>query len=94
LEKILHSAVKAEEVAKEKENREAGRLFSVGESSVHEWKKAEIVQKYLHLMKRAMRFRRCLWPTIERKLLHSFFIAFNRSIPMLGVEYKICHFFT
>jgi hypothetical protein len=57
------------EVAKEKGNREAGRLFSVGESSVREWRKAEIALKCLHSRKRAMRFRRCLWPTIERKLL-------------------------
>ena len=29
------------EVAKEKGNREAGRLFNVGESSVREWRKAD-----------------------------------------------------
>jgi transposase-like protein len=56
------------EVAKEKGNREAGRLFNVGESSVREWQKAETVLKSLHKRKRAMRFRRCLWPTIEKKL--------------------------
>lgn len=55
------------EVAKEKGNREAGRLFNVGESSVREWRKAETVLKSLHKRKRAMRFRRCLWPTIEKK---------------------------
>jgi F0F1-type ATP synthase gamma subunit len=47
------------EVAKEKGNREAGRLFNVGESSVREWRKAETVLKSLHERKRAMRFRRC-----------------------------------
>jgi transposase-like protein len=31
------------EVAKEKGNCEAGRLFNVGESSVREWRKAETV---------------------------------------------------
>jgi len=56
------------EVAKEKGNHEAGRLFNVGESSVWEWRKAETVLKSLHKRKRAMRFRRCLWPTIEKKL--------------------------
>jgi transposase-like protein len=47
------------EVAKEKGNREAGRLFNVGESSVREWRKAETVLKNVHKRKRAMRFRRC-----------------------------------
>jgi transposase-like protein len=56
------------EVAKEKGNCEAGRLFNVGESSVREWRKAETVLKSVHKRKRAMRFRRCLWPTIEKKL--------------------------
>jgi len=56
------------EVAKEKGNREAGRLFNVGESRVREWQKAETVLKILHKRKRVMRFRRCLWPTIEKKM--------------------------
>ena len=56
------------EVAKEKGNCKAGRLFNVGESSVREWQKAETVLKSLHKRKRAMRFRRCLWPTIGKKL--------------------------
>jgi len=56
------------EVANEKGNHEAGRLFKVGESSVREWQKAETVLKSLHKRKRAMRFRRCLWSTIEKKL--------------------------
>jgi hypothetical protein len=56
------------EVAKEKGNREAGRLFKVAESSVRDWRKAETVLKSVHKRKRAMRFRRCLWPTIEKKL--------------------------
>jgi hypothetical protein len=56
------------EVAKEKGNREAGRLFNVGESSVREWQKAETVLNVLHKKKRAMQFGRCLWPTIEKKL--------------------------
>jgi len=43
------------EVAKEKGNREAGRLFIVGESSVREWRKAETVLNILHKKKRAMR---------------------------------------
>jgi len=55
------------EVAKEKGNREAGRLFNVGESSVREWRKAETVLNVLHKKKRAMRFGRCLWPTTEKK---------------------------
>jgi transposase-like protein len=55
------------EVAKEKGNREAGRLFNVGESSVREWRKAETVLNVLHKKKRAMRFGRCLWPTIKKK---------------------------
>jgi transposase-like protein len=55
------------EVAKEKRNREAGRLFNVGESSVREWRKAETVLNVLHKNKRAMRFGRCLWPTIGKK---------------------------
>jgi transposase-like protein len=54
------------EVAKEKGNREAGRLFNVVESSVREWRKAETVLKSLHNRKRAMQFRRCLWPTIKK----------------------------
>ena len=32
------------EVAKEKGNHEAGRLFNVGESSDREWRKAETIQ--------------------------------------------------
>jgi transposase-like protein len=48
------------EVAKRKGNREAGRLFNVGESSVWEWRKAETVLKSLHKRKRAMQFRRSL----------------------------------
>jgi len=40
------------EVAKEKGNREAGRLFIVGESSVQEWRKAETVLNVLHNKKR------------------------------------------
>jgi transposase-like protein len=32
--------LKVVEVAKEKGNREAGRLFNVGESSVREWRKS------------------------------------------------------
>jgi transposase-like protein len=56
------------EVAKEKGNREAGRLFNVGESSVRDWRKAESVLKTVHKKKRAMRFGRCLWPTIEKRL--------------------------
>jgi transposase-like protein len=55
------------EDAKEKGNREAGRLFNFGESSIREWRKAEPVLKSLHKRKRAMRFRRCLWSTIENK---------------------------
>ena len=55
------------EVAKKKGNREAGRLFNVGESSVREWRKAETVLIVLHKKKRAIRFGRCLWPTIEKK---------------------------
>ena len=55
------------EVAKEIGNHEAGRLFNVGESSVREWRKAETVLKSLRKRKRAMRCRRCLWPTIEKK---------------------------
>jgi hypothetical protein len=55
------------EVAKEKGNRETGRLFNVGESSVREWRKPETVLNVLHKKKRAMRFGRCLWPTIEKK---------------------------
>jgi transposase-like protein len=56
------------EVAKEKGNREAGRLFNVGESSVREWRKAETVLKSLLKRKRAMKFRRCLydWVVNER----------------------------
>jgi hypothetical protein len=54
------------EVAKEKGNREAGRLFNVGESSVREWRKAETVLNVLRKKKRAMRFGRCLWPTIKK----------------------------
>jgi transposase-like protein len=46
------------EVAKEKGNCEAGRLFNVGESSVREWQKGETVLKSLHKKKHAMRFRR------------------------------------
>jgi transposase-like protein len=42
------------EAAKEKEIREAGRLFNVGETSVQEWRKAETVLKSLHKRKRAM----------------------------------------
>ena len=57
--------LKSVEVAKEKGNREAGRLFNVGESSVREWREAETVLKSLHKRKHAMQFRRCLWPTIE-----------------------------
>jgi transposase-like protein len=56
------------EVATEKGNREAGRQFNVGESSVREWRMAETFLKSLHKRKRAMRSRRCLWPTIEKKL--------------------------
>jgi transposase-like protein len=55
------------EVAKEKGNRETGRLFNVGESSVREWRKGGTVLKSLHKRKRAMRFRRCLWPTVGKK---------------------------
>ena len=46
------------EVAKEKGNREAGRLFNVGESSVRACRKAETVLNVLHKKKRAMRFGR------------------------------------
>jgi transposase-like protein len=62
------------EVAKEKGNRDAGRLFNVEESSVREWRKAETVLKSLHTRKRAMRFRRCLWPTIEKKKLYDWVV--------------------
>jgi transposase-like protein len=62
------------EVAKEKGNRETGRLFNVGESSVWEWRKAETVLKSLHKRKRAKRFRRCLWPTIEKKKLYDWVV--------------------
>jgi transposase-like protein len=55
------------EVAMEKGNCEAGRLFNVRESSVREWRKAETVLNVLHKKKRAMRFGRCLWPTTEKK---------------------------
>jgi hypothetical protein len=55
------------EVTKEKWSHEAGRMFNVGESSVRERRKAETVLKSLHKRKHATRFRRCLWPTIEKK---------------------------
>jgi hypothetical protein len=55
------------EVAKEKGNREAGRLFNVGESSVREWRKVETVLNVLHKKKRAVPFGRCLCPTIGKK---------------------------
>jgi hypothetical protein len=55
------------EVAKEKGNREAGRLFDVRESRVREWRKDETVLKSLHKRKCAIRFRRFLWQTIEEK---------------------------
>ena len=45
-------------------------VFNVGESNVREWRKAETVLKSLHKRKRAMRFRRCLWPTIEIKTVY------------------------
>jgi transposase-like protein len=56
------------EAAKEKGNREAARQFDVGESSVREWRKTEAVLKCSHKRKRAMRFRKCLWPNAEKKL--------------------------
>jgi hypothetical protein len=62
--------LEAVEVAKEKGNREAGRLFNVGESSVREWRKAETVLNVLHNNKRAMWFGRCLWPTIEKNCVN------------------------
>jgi hypothetical protein len=34
--------------AKEKGNREAARKFNVGETSIREWKKEEVVIKCLH----------------------------------------------
>ncbi|KAG8239088.1 hypothetical protein J437_LFUL018809 [Ladona fulva] len=63
-----HFKLEVVEAAKEKGNREAAQQFDVGESSVWEWRKAEAVLKFLHKRKRAMRFRKCLWPTVEKKL--------------------------
>jgi transposase-like protein len=68
------------EVAKEKGNREGGRLFNFGESNVREWRKPETVLKSFHKRKRAMRFRRCLWPTTEKK---------NCMIGLLTKEQKV-----
>jgi len=57
------------EVAKGKGNREAGRLFNVGESSVREWQKAETVLNVLHTKKRAMRFGRCFFCTDNARVI-------------------------
>jgi hypothetical protein len=55
--------------AKEKGNREAARKFNAGETSVQEWWKEEAVIKCLHQKKRAMRYRRCSWPELEKTLV-------------------------
>jgi hypothetical protein len=54
--------------AKEKGNREAVRKFNVGETSVWEWRKEEAAIKCLHQKKRAMRYRKCFWPELEKTL--------------------------
>jgi hypothetical protein len=59
--------------AKEKENCEAARKFNIGETSVREWRKEEAVIKCLHQKKRAVRYRRCSWPELEKHLSSGFF---------------------
>ncbi|KAG8223627.1 hypothetical protein J437_LFUL003495 [Ladona fulva] len=54
--------------AKESGNRAAGRKFNVNEASVREWRKNEEIFKKLHRGKRAMRYRKCFWPTLEKEL--------------------------
>jgi transposase-like protein len=55
--------------AKEKGNREAASKFNVGETSVWEWRKEEMAIKCLNQKKRAMRYRRCFWPELEKTLV-------------------------
>jgi transposase-like protein len=50
--------------AKEKGNREAARIFNVGGTSVR-----EAAIKCLHQKKRAMRYRRCFCPELEKTLV-------------------------
>jgi transposase-like protein len=55
--------------AKEKGNREAARKFNVGETSAREQRKEEAAIKCLHRKKRAMGYRRCFWPELEKTLV-------------------------
>jgi hypothetical protein len=72
----LYTAIfklKVVDFAKEKGNREASRKFHVGETSVREWRTDEVAIKCLHRKKRAMRYRRCFWPELEKHLSSGFF---------------------
>jgi hypothetical protein len=55
--------------AKEKGNCEAARKFNVGETSIWEWRKEEVVIKCLYQKKRTMGYRRCFWPELEKTLV-------------------------
>jgi hypothetical protein len=73
------------EAAKEKGNLEGARQFDVGESSVREWRKTEAVLKCLHERKQAMRFRKCLWPNVEKKN----FLMYNAQVILSNFNFFV-----
>ncbi len=54
--------------AEDNGNREAARIYSVGESSIRDWRKIKIVLEAMPPSKRARRKRSAFWPQLEDQL--------------------------
>lgn len=75
--------------AKEHGNRAAGRNFLVGESSVREWRKDELVLKMIQPTKRAVRGRKEYYPEIEEALKNWVLEKRSKGFKVSTIEIKL-----